>query len=69
VHFKEEAEEVEELQLEHMCLEKEKRKLVYVIDGEEVESLDVNHSVGIHEVVNNTNTRVRAYHDPLQKKK
>lgn len=41
-----------------MCLEKEKGKLVYVIDGEESESLDVSHSIGTH-----------AYHEPLKIKK
>ncbi|KAH9308753.1 hypothetical protein KI387_036664, partial [Taxus chinensis] len=44
--FEEEVDEIEELQLECACLEKEKGKLVYVIDGEESESLDVIHSVG-----------------------
>ncbi|KAH9326213.1 hypothetical protein KI387_006391, partial [Taxus chinensis] len=40
-HFDEE--ELEETQLEHVCMEKEKGKMVYMIDGEEMESLDVNH--------------------------
>ncbi|KAH9311782.1 hypothetical protein KI387_026817, partial [Taxus chinensis] len=34
---------IEEVQFECACLEKEKGKLVYLIDDEEVENLDVNH--------------------------
>ncbi|KAH9313623.1 hypothetical protein KI387_022250, partial [Taxus chinensis] len=37
-------EEIEETELECVCMEKDKGKMVYVIDGEEMESLDVNHS-------------------------
>ncbi|KAH9287579.1 hypothetical protein KI387_031696, partial [Taxus chinensis] len=68
VHF-EEIEEIEESQLECTCLEKEKGKLVYVIDGDEPESLNVIHSVGTHEVVGSVDARARAYHEPLKKNK
>ncbi|KAH9303725.1 hypothetical protein KI387_008129, partial [Taxus chinensis] len=37
-------EESEEVHLEHACIEKEKVKIVYVINGEEMETLDLNHS-------------------------
>ncbi|KAH9303351.1 hypothetical protein KI387_014934, partial [Taxus chinensis] len=43
--------------------------MVYVIDGEEVEKLDVNHSVGMHEVINSADGWVHAYHEPLKTKK
>ena len=57
VHFEEEVVEIEELSLEHMCLKNEKGMLVYVIDGEESESLDVIHSIGTCEVVDSADTR------------
>ncbi|KAH9296728.1 hypothetical protein KI387_044756, partial [Taxus chinensis] len=38
-------EELEEVQLDCTCMEKEKVKLVYMIDGEEVEILEFNHTV------------------------
>ncbi|KAH9298091.1 hypothetical protein KI387_029773, partial [Taxus chinensis] len=44
-----------------------KGKLVYVIDGEEAESLDDSHSVGMHEVVDNADTQMHAYHETLKK--
>ncbi|KAH9296158.1 hypothetical protein KI387_039746, partial [Taxus chinensis] len=67
-HFEEEEEE-EELHLEHACSEKEKGKLVYVIDGEYLEILDVSHSLGIREAVDSADTRVCAYHEPLKMKR
>ncbi|KAH9312234.1 hypothetical protein KI387_027269, partial [Taxus chinensis] len=42
-HFEEE--EIEEDLFEQAYVKRDKGKLVYVIDGEEAESLDVNHSV------------------------
>ncbi|KAH9301160.1 hypothetical protein KI387_012743, partial [Taxus chinensis] len=66
VHFEEEAEEAEEIKIECACLENEKGKLVYVIDGEEIESLDVDHSIGMREVVDNVDTHARAYNEPLK---
>ncbi|KAH9312231.1 hypothetical protein KI387_027266, partial [Taxus chinensis] len=68
VRFKE-IEETKVSQLERPCLEKEKRKLVYVIDGEELESLNVIHSMGTREVVGSADARARAYHEPLKTKK
>ncbi|KAH9322553.1 hypothetical protein KI387_017192, partial [Taxus chinensis] len=62
----EEVEEIEELQIERTCLEKEKGKLVYVIDGEESEILDVSHYIGMHEIVDSTDAWVRAYYEPLK---
>ncbi|KAH9330126.1 hypothetical protein KI387_002234 [Taxus chinensis] len=67
--FKEEVEETEELQLENACLEKEKGKLVYVFDGEQEEILDVSHSVGTREVVDNADTHAHTYHEHLKTKK
>ncbi|KAH9298003.1 hypothetical protein KI387_029685, partial [Taxus chinensis] len=67
--FKEEVEEAEEIQLENVWLENEKGKLVYVINGEEAESLDVNHSMGMCEVVESVNAHAHAYFEPLKSKK
>ncbi|KAH9322437.1 hypothetical protein KI387_017076 [Taxus chinensis] len=43
--------------------------MVYVIDGEEVEKLDVDHSVGMHEIIDSADEREHAYHEPLKIKK
>ncbi|KAH9313820.1 hypothetical protein KI387_022447, partial [Taxus chinensis] len=43
--------------------------MVYVIDGEEMESLNVDHSVGAREVVDSADACVRVYHEPLKTKK
>ncbi|KAH9307474.1 hypothetical protein KI387_035385, partial [Taxus chinensis] len=50
-------------------MEKEKGKMVYVIDGEEMESLDANHTEGTHEVIDSVDEQERAYHEPLKTKK
>ncbi|KAH9292824.1 hypothetical protein KI387_041999, partial [Taxus chinensis] len=62
-------EESEEMQLECTCMEKEKGKMVYVIDGEEMESLDVNHTEGMHKVIDSADEKACAYHEPLKIKK
>ncbi|KAH9319141.1 hypothetical protein KI387_020910, partial [Taxus chinensis] len=43
--------------------------MVYVVDGEEMESLNVNHSVGMHKVVDSADACTHAYHEPLKTKK
>ncbi|KAH9287494.1 hypothetical protein KI387_031611, partial [Taxus chinensis] len=67
VYFDEE--ELEEIQLECACMDIEKGELVYVIDGEEVEHLDVNHIVGMHEVMDSVDEKAWNYHEPLKTKK
>ncbi|KAH9313601.1 hypothetical protein KI387_022228, partial [Taxus chinensis] len=61
--------ESDEIQLECACIEKEKGKMVYVIDGEEMENLDINHSKGTHEVMDSADEKARAYHEHLKIKK
>ncbi|KAH9301326.1 hypothetical protein KI387_012909, partial [Taxus chinensis] len=62
-------EESEEIQLECTYMEKEKGKMVYVIDGEEIESLHINHSIGMHDVLDSVDEKVCAYHEPLKTNK
>ncbi|KAH9313252.1 hypothetical protein KI387_028287, partial [Taxus chinensis] len=50
-------------------LEKEKGKMVYLVDDEEVENIDVDHSTGRHEVLDSTDKTTRAYHEPMKTKK
>lgn len=50
-------------------MEKEKGKMVYVIDGKEMESLDANHTEGTCEVIDSTDEKSRKYHEPLKTKK
>ncbi|KAH9317166.1 hypothetical protein KI387_018935, partial [Taxus chinensis] len=52
--------------LEHASLEKDKEKMVYIIDDEEVEHLDVDHSHGTHEVLASVDVDARAYHEPIK---
>ncbi|KAH9296893.1 hypothetical protein KI387_028575, partial [Taxus chinensis] len=66
-HFDEE--ESEETHLEHACEENEKGNMVYVIDVEEMKSLDVNHSEFTREFKDSTDERVSAYHKTLKTKK
>lgn len=63
-HFDEE--ESEDMQLEHTCMEKEKGKMVYMIDGEDMESLDVNHIEGTHEVIYSANEQACTNHELLK---
>ncbi|KAH9289154.1 hypothetical protein KI387_033271 [Taxus chinensis] len=43
--------------------------MVYVVDGEEMENLNVDHSVRAHEVVDSADACARTYHEPLKTKK
>ncbi|KAH9323973.1 hypothetical protein KI387_043914 [Taxus chinensis] len=43
--------------------------MVYLVDGEEIESLNVDHSVGVCEVVDSVDAYARMYHEPLKTKK
>ncbi|KAH9316231.1 hypothetical protein KI387_024858, partial [Taxus chinensis] len=54
-----EEEEPEDIQFERVCAKKEKGKMVYVVDGEEMENLNVDHSVGMHEVVDSVDACAR----------
>ncbi|KAH9308998.1 hypothetical protein KI387_036909, partial [Taxus chinensis] len=58
-------EELEETQLERAFMEKEKGKMVYVIDGEEVDNLDVNHTEDMRKVMDSANEQECAYYEPL----
>ncbi|KAH9290109.1 hypothetical protein KI387_034226, partial [Taxus chinensis] len=61
-----EDEEDDIILLEHASLEKDKGKLVYIIDDEEVENLEVDHSHGAHEVLASVDVDVCAYHEPMK---
>ncbi|KAH9326142.1 hypothetical protein KI387_006320, partial [Taxus chinensis] len=65
-HFNEE--DSKEVQLECACMEKEKGKLVYLIDGEEVEKLDVKHTMVTCEVMDSDNEKAISYHEPMKTK-
>ncbi|KAH9320343.1 hypothetical protein KI387_043939 [Taxus chinensis] len=52
--------------LEHDSLEKYKGKMVYIIDEEEIEHLDMDHSHGTHEVLSSADVDARAYHEPMK---
>ncbi|KAH9288218.1 hypothetical protein KI387_032335, partial [Taxus chinensis] len=62
-------EEPEELQLECTYMEKDKGKLVYVINGKEVENLDANHTMGTRKVMDIVDEKLHAYYEPLKMKK
>ncbi|KAH9323025.1 hypothetical protein KI387_017664, partial [Taxus chinensis] len=65
----EEEEEIDSNLLERACLEKEKLKMVYLVDDEEVENLDIEHSHGVCEVFKNANKDTRTYHEPMKTNK
>ncbi|KAH9321902.1 hypothetical protein KI387_016541, partial [Taxus chinensis] len=67
VLFEEEETNVE--QLGNTCLKKEKGKMVYVIDDEEVENLYVEHTKGMCEVLDIANEKARAYPEPMKTNK
>ncbi|KAH9315426.1 hypothetical protein KI387_024053, partial [Taxus chinensis] len=67
VRFKEE--EQEDIQFKHTCAKKDKGKMVYLVDGEEIENLNFDHSVGAHEVVDSVDACARVYHESLKTKK
>ncbi|KAH9299875.1 hypothetical protein KI387_044098, partial [Taxus chinensis] len=59
----------EDMQFKSVCAKKDKGKMVYVIDGEEKESLNFDHSVGMHEVVDSVDACACVYHEPLKTRK
>ncbi|KAH9292986.1 hypothetical protein KI387_041829, partial [Taxus chinensis] len=67
VFFKE-GEETDEVQFEHAYLEKE-RKMVYLIEDEDIENLDVDHTEGTHNVLDSLDEKACTYHEPLKKNK
>ncbi|KAH9292669.1 hypothetical protein KI387_042147, partial [Taxus chinensis] len=65
----EEGEEIDEVQFEHTYLEKEKGKMVYLIEDEEIENLDVDHTEGTHNILDSADEKACTYHEPLKTKK
>ncbi|KAH9300163.1 hypothetical protein KI387_011746, partial [Taxus chinensis] len=63
-HFLDEEDDI--ILLEHTSLEKDKGKMVYIIDEEEVEHLDVDHSHGTREVLASVDVDAYAYHEPMK---
>ncbi|KAH9304612.1 hypothetical protein KI387_009016 [Taxus chinensis] len=43
--------------------------MVYIVDDEEVENLDNEHSQGLHKVLDSVEKNTCAYHKPMKKKK
>ncbi|KAH9304650.1 hypothetical protein KI387_009054, partial [Taxus chinensis] len=43
--------------------------MVYLIEDEEIENLDVDHTEGTHDVLDNVDEKARTYHEPLKMKK
>ncbi|KAH9290887.1 hypothetical protein KI387_035004, partial [Taxus chinensis] len=43
--------------------------MVYIVDDEEVEILDIDHSTGMREVLDGVDKNARAYHEPMKTKK
>ncbi|KAH9321497.1 hypothetical protein KI387_016136, partial [Taxus chinensis] len=43
--------------------------MVYMVDDEEVENFDIDHSEGTREVLDNADEKARAYHEPMKMKK
>ncbi|KAH9331823.1 hypothetical protein KI387_003931, partial [Taxus chinensis] len=43
--------------------------MVYIVDDEEVENLDIEHSQGVHEVLDSVDKDMGAYHEPMNTKK
>ncbi|KAH9320081.1 hypothetical protein KI387_021850, partial [Taxus chinensis] len=65
----EKEEEMDFILLERAFLEKEKGKMVYIVDDEEVENLDIEHSQGVHKVLDSADKDMRTYHEPMKTKK
>ncbi|KAH9325360.1 hypothetical protein KI387_005538 [Taxus chinensis] len=65
----EKEEEMDSILLERACLEKEKGKMVYIVDDEEVENLDIEHSQGVREVLDSADKDTCTYHEPMKTKK
>ncbi|KAH9323985.1 hypothetical protein KI387_043926, partial [Taxus chinensis] len=68
VHF-DEVDETSPKLLEHDCLEKEIGNMVYMIDDEEVEKLDIDHSEGTCEVLKSVDEKVCTYHESMKMRK
>ncbi|KAH9293891.1 hypothetical protein KI387_040905, partial [Taxus chinensis] len=47
----------------------EKGKMVYLVDDEEIETLDVGHLIGRREVLDRVDKKMHAYHEPMKTKK
>ncbi|KAH9305661.1 hypothetical protein KI387_010065, partial [Taxus chinensis] len=43
--------------------------MVYIVDYEEVENLDIDHLEVMHEVLDNMDEKARTYHEPMNTKK
>ncbi|KAH9329388.1 hypothetical protein KI387_001496 [Taxus chinensis] len=43
--------------------------MVYVLDDNEVENLDIEHSRGVHEVLDSVEKDTCTYHEPIKTKK
>lgn len=66
-HCGEEETDVE--QLDHAYLEREKGKMIYMVDDEEVENLDIEHTEDAGEVLDSGDEKVCACHEPMKTKK
>ncbi|KAH9306720.1 hypothetical protein KI387_011124, partial [Taxus chinensis] len=64
-----EEEETDEEKIVHAYSEKEKGKLVYMIDDEEVENLYVDYTIGMREVLDSVDENAHAYHEPMKMNK
>ncbi|KAH9309110.1 hypothetical protein KI387_037021, partial [Taxus chinensis] len=64
VRFEDEEDDI--ILLEHTSLEKDKGKLVYIINDEEVEHLELDHSHGACEVLASADIDAHAYHEPMK---
>ncbi|KAH9327395.1 hypothetical protein KI387_007573, partial [Taxus chinensis] len=56
-------------QLERAYLEREKGKMIYMVDDEEVENMDIEHIEGTHEVLDSVDEKSYAYHEPMKTNK
>ncbi|KAH9298150.1 hypothetical protein KI387_029832, partial [Taxus chinensis] len=52
--------------LQRTYLEKEKGKMVYLVDDEEVDNLDVNHSTRRSYVLDNVDRTMCTYREPMK---
>ncbi|KAH9311775.1 hypothetical protein KI387_026810 [Taxus chinensis] len=43
--------------------------MVYIMNDEEVENLDIEHSHGVPEILENSEKDTRGYHEPMKTKK
>ncbi|KAH9304556.1 hypothetical protein KI387_008960, partial [Taxus chinensis] len=68
VRFDEE-EETNSMLLQHAYFEKEKGKMVYIVDDAEVENMDVDHSNEMPEFLDIVDKNKCTYHKPMKTKK